>query len=283
MSSSEPLIEHYTPPTSLLGSIEKGLAALGQSAETVTLDSLGPVDEFHIGGRPATTHLLDQLDLEPTDQILDVGCGLGGPARQAAQRVGRVTGIDLTPEYTATGNTINQWLGLTDSVELHTGSALEMPFDDASFDAAYMIHVGMNISDKRGLMREVARVLRPGGRFGIYDIMSFADSSPEFPLPWSSEPATSHVARPELYQENAAEAGLIPVAENNRQRQAVEFFDRLAATQAENAASQAEPGPPPLGLHLVMGPTVAQKMKNMVTAVRANQIAPVEMLFRRIG
>ncbi len=276
MSSSQSLIDHYTPG-GLLASIESGLAAMGKTPESVTADDLSPVDEFHVGGRPATDHLLSQLDLTESDRVLDVGCGLGGPARHTAALVDKVVGIDLTPEYTEVGNTLNAWVGLSDSVELHTGSALELPFDDASFDAGYMIHVGMNISDKRGLMRELARVLRPGGRFGIYDIMLFAEGGLNFPLPWSSEAATSHVARPEIYQETAAEAGLIPVLENNRQRQAVEFLDRLAA------AGSAADGPPPLGLHLVMGPTIGQKVQNMGAAIRANQVAPVEMVFHRVG
>ncbi|MGH1490014.1 MAG: class I SAM-dependent methyltransferase [Acidimicrobiales bacterium] len=285
MSNSEPLIDHYTQ-NGLLASIEAGLTAMGKTPETVTVDDLAPVDEFHVGGRPATKHLLDQLDLTSSDHVIDVGCGLGGPSRFAADQVARVTGIDLTPEYTQVGNTLNGWVGLSDSVELHAGSALEMPFDAGTFDAGYMIHVGMNISDKRRLMRELARVLKPGALFGIYDIMRFTDAGPEYPVPWSSEAATSHVAHPEIYQETAAEAGLIPVSENNRHRQAVEFFDRqaqAAAASQDGAAESAPPAPPPLGLHLVMGSTVGSKIKNMAAAIRSEQIAPVEMLFRRIG
>jgi ubiquinone/menaquinone biosynthesis C-methylase UbiE len=273
---SAALIEHYGSG-GLLAAIEAGLASMGTSTDTVTVDDLEAVDEFHVGGRRATTHLLAQLDLTRNDRVLDLGCGIGGPARQAAQSAGRVVGIDLVPEYVEVGAEINRWVGLDQIVELRTGSITDLPFDDGGFDAAYLIHVGMNIADKRALMGRVARTLRPGGRFAVYDVMAFADGDLTHPLPWSSDPATSHLARPEVYQEAAAEAGLMPVVENNRRRQAIEFFDRMAAGRPPSDGS------PPLGLHLVMGPTIGEKVANMAAAIRANQIAPVEMLFHKVG
>src|SRR5262249_10542157 len=143
------------------------------------------VDEFHIGGRKASADFLDQLSFNDQTKVLDVGCGLGGPARFVAHRYGsQVTGIDLTPEYVETRNRLCKWVGLAERISLHQGSALAMPFMEASFDGAYMMHVGMNIEDKETLASEVARVLRPGSVFGIYDVMRTGFGELAFPVPW---------------------------------------------------------------------------------------------------
>lgn len=278
--SAEAVIGHYSRP-SLLDAVEQAVAATGKSPDTVTAADLAPADEFHIGGRPATAHLFDQLGFAASAHVLDVGCGIGGPARFASDRVRRVTGIDLTADYVATGKAINRWLGLEDVIELRIANALATGFPDASFDGGYMLHVGMNIEDKAALFAEVARVLRPGTLFGVYDVMRLSDGDPTYPVPWASEPDTSHLVEPERYREAAFAAGFTIVGEQDRSEQANEFFDRLAAAGAAAEGSGQASGPPPLGLHLVMGPTVGAKVANMVAGVRAGLIAPVELILRR--
>jgi len=125
------------------------------SPESITLDDLGPVDEFHIGGRVASEEFLDQLSLGHDEHVLDVGCGLGGTSRFAADRYGcRVTGIDLTEEFVETGKALCKWVGLADLIALEQGSATAMPYVEGTFDKAYMMHVGMNIPDKPALARK---------------------------------------------------------------------------------------------------------------------------------
>lgn len=154
--------DHYARGD-LIGAIREGLARIGKSESTVTAEDLAPVDEFHIGGRAATEELARQLALAAEDRVLDIGCGLSGPARQIAVNYGcHVTGIDLTRDYVDAGNVLSGWLHLEERVSLHQGNALALPFADASFAAAYMLHVGMNVGDKPALFAEAARVLRPG-------------------------------------------------------------------------------------------------------------------------
>ena len=284
--SDEAVTSHYTQPD-LLSAIEAAIAKAGKSPETVTIDDLAPADEFHIGGRVATEHLFDQLGLTATDHVLDIGCGIGGPSRAVIGRVAQVTGVDLTADYVETGRAINEWFGLSDRIDLRVGNALALDLADSSVDGGYLIHVGMNIADKSELLGEVARVLRPGGRFGVYDIMapsgtadstgatggtSGADSTDEFafPVPWAADATTSHVVAPEVYRRVATDAGLVVVAENDRTDNAKEFFAQ-AATRP----------PSPIGLQLVMGPTVGEKVKNMVANLTAGRIAPVEMILQR--
>ena len=77
----------------------------------------------------------------------------------------QITGIDLTEEYCQVATELASRVGLFDRVRYQQGSALAMPFPDNSFDIAYTQHVAMNIADKAGLYREIARVLKPRGRF----------------------------------------------------------------------------------------------------------------------
>ncbi len=208
--------------------------------------------------------------------VLDIGCGLGGPARLAASRYGcSVTGIDLTAEFVRTGQVLCQWVGL-DSIKLVEGSALDMPFEDASFDAAYMMHVGMNIAGKENLFAEAARVLRPGCTFGIYDVMQTAEGEISFPVPWAETSATSALASPEQYKSMLEKAGFEIIAERNRRDFAIAFFADIAAR------NRAAGGPPPLGIHILMGENRAGKVGNMAGDIAAGRIAPVEMIARLV-
>ena len=116
----------------------------------MTIEDLGPVDEFHIGGRLATESFLAQLNFSEQKHVLDVGCGLGGASRFVASKYNnKVTGIDLAQEYIDTGNALSSWVNMDKQITLYQGSALYMPFEDEMFDGGYMMHVGMNIEDKK--------------------------------------------------------------------------------------------------------------------------------------
>ncbi len=274
MSKPNAVADHYTHGN-LLAAIAEGVSKIGKSPDTVTIDDLGPVDEFHIGGRQASVHFLDQIAPARDNHVLDVGCGLGGGARFAANRYGaHISGIDLTAEFVETGNALSGWVGLADRITLIQGSALEMPFEAAQFDAAYMMHVGMNIADKGALFGEVARVLKDGATFGVYDVMRTSEGALAYPVPWAATPQTSAVGTPADYRDALNANGFEVTVEFNRCEFAIEFFAQLKArTEAE--------GPPPLGVHVLMGEDRAQKVQNMVENIGAGRIAPVEMIARK--
>lgn len=272
MPAQADVSRHYTHGR-LIEAVRAGIASLGKTTATITVDDLAPADEFHIGGRKATEHFLGQLALTSEMHVLDIGCGLGGAMRCAASRYGcRVTGIDLTVEYVETGNAMCEWVGLGQRVSLQQGSALAMPFADRSFDAAYMLHVGMNIAEKDKLAREVARVLRPGSCFGIYDVMRTGDGELVYPVPWAATPELSAVADLQAYRNVLDAAGFAIIAERNRRDFALAFFAELRARSA------AADGPPPLGLHLLMGKTTLDKVQHMIDNIAAGRIAPVELI-----
>ena len=273
--SDEDVSAHYAS-AGLLAAIRDGVARLGKTPATVTTEDLAPVDEFHIGGRQASEDFLGQLGLTPDQRVLDVGCGLGGTARFAATRYGsHITGIDLTEEYVTTGQAICDWVGLGDRVSLRQGSALAMSFEADTFDGAYMLHVGMNIDDKRQLCAEVHRVLRPGACFGIYDVMRTGEGELAYPVPWAATSETSAVHSLDDYRAALRAAEFATTAERNRRDFALEFFAKLKArtTGARGSA--------PLGLHILMGDTTPRKIANMVANIASGTIAPVEIVARK--
>lgn len=275
MSAEHAVARHYSHGE-LLAAIERALAAAGKTPNEVGSDDLAPLDEFHIGGRAATDHLVDQLGLGADDHVLDIGCGLGGAARHIAERLGaRVTGIDLTPEFVEVGNTLCGWLGLAERVSLHQGSALAMPFGDEAFDGAVMLHVGMNIADKPALFAELARVLRPGAALGVYDVMQIGAGELAWPVPWAAGPATSSVGTPDDYRQALTDAGFEVLREAPRRDFAVAFFEEM------RAKVEAAGGPPPVGLHVLMRETTQEKVQNMVTNIARGLVAPVELIARR--
>ncbi|MCP5199947.1 MAG: methyltransferase domain-containing protein [Gammaproteobacteria bacterium] len=272
MPDRELVSAHYTHGR-LVDAIAAGIVQLGKTTASVTVEDLGPVDEFHVGGRVATEAFLDQLDIAAEHRVLDVGCGLGGASRFAAARYGcRVTGVDLTPEYVATGNTLCAWVGLGERVTLEVGDATALDIADASFDRAFVMHVGMNIADKAALAAELFRVLRPGGMAGIYDVMLTGDGDLAYPVPWAASAAGSALATPAAYRAALTRAGFAILAERNRRDFAVEFFARLKARSDQGG------GPPPLGIHLLMGDSAPLKVKNMIDNIVANRVAPVELV-----
>ena len=149
-----------------------------------------------------------------------------------------------------------------------------MPVDDGNFDLATLIHVGMNLPDKVKLFSEVARVLRPDGRFAVYDVMRVGEDHPNFPVPWASTLDGSFLETPENYRAAATTAGFVLHAERARAKFALEFFENLKAVIAKS-------GPPPVGLHLVMGQDAPTKIGNMVKAIEDGHVAPVEMIFKK--
>ena len=276
MSNDEEVSKHYSHG-SLLEEIQEAITKLGKTVDSVTIEDLSPVDEFHIGGRFATEHFLEQLNLSRQGHLLDVGCGLGGAARFVADRYNyQVTGIDLTQEYIDTGNVLCAWVKLDKHITLQQGSALSMSFPDESFDGGYMMHVGMNIDDKAQLFNEIYRVLRPGALFGVYDVMRDKDGELTYPVPWATDNSTSNLSTPELYMQALCDAGFEVSTENNRRDFALDFFKQL------RAKTEASGGPPALGLHTLMQESTADKIKNMIENISENYIAPVEVIARKI-
>lgn len=254
--------------------IAAGFAEQGTDTAELSVDDLSIVDEFHTGSRPATEYLLSFLELSEGDAVIDIGCGIGGPARVVATRFGAtVTGIDLTESYIETARALTAWVGLSEQVRFEVADATGLPFADQSFDAAIQLHVGMNVADKVAMFSEAARVLRPGGRFALYDLMTTGQPSPDFPVPWARTPDASHLATPDEYEAALERAGFEVMATENRRAVVLDSMRQAAANST---------GPPgPVGLHLLLGNDAGDRLRNMVAALTAGAIAPVQIISRR--
>ena len=206
---------------------------------------------------------------------LDVGSGIGGASRYAVERFRcRVTGIDLTPDFCATADTLTEKVGLTNHLTFIQGSALDMPFGDAEFDGAFTLHVAMNIADKTALYREVHRVLKKRATFGIYDILAGPNvASLQFPLPWATSPDASFLATIDGMRAMLDDAGFDIVSSEDRRSFAQGYFGRQRQLAASGAAQP--------GLGLIIGDEFKQKIGNVVGGLDNLCCWPWEIVCRK--
>ena len=273
MQTEQLVAQHYGRP-GLEQAILEALKKSGKAIDRLTASDLSGADEFHLGSRQATVELARNLGLAQGIELLDIGSGLGGPARYFAEFGDcRVTGIDLTEEYVQTATALTRRCGLSDKVHFRRASALALPFAENTFDVATMIHVGMNIENKGQLFAEARRVLRQDGHFAVYDIMRISAAGLPYPMPWAETAATSFVATPETYHQLLIASGFEVTQEHNRRDMALS----LGREMRENAAKH---GAPPLGLHILMGPATPQRLGNLMGALQQGLIAPIEIIAR---
>ena len=178
----------------IIGRLEES----GKDIQRLTTRDLASVDEFHFRGRHATLELAEKMRLTSRSKVLDIGSGLGGPARTIAHQYRcRVTGVDVTPAFCEAAQEMSGWVRLSELVHFTHGDALELPFEDASFDAAMSIHVAMAIEAKDQLYAEAKRVLKDGSIFAVYDVVKGEGGAVRFPVPWARTPDISHLATPD--------------------------------------------------------------------------------------
>jgi MPBQ/MSBQ methyltransferase len=207
MEADDLVRSHYSRDD-LVGTVLEALRADGVDTSGVTFDVLAPIDNLHAGFLPATIDVIARLSLDPGSELLDIGCGVGGPARAAAATTGAyVVGVDLSPDFVAAARELTRLVALDELVAFETCTARQLPFEDDRFDAAMMIHVGMNLADKSSVFAEVARTTRQGGRFVIYDQMQIGPGVADYPLPWADDARSSFVEAPEQYVEALDRAG----------------------------------------------------------------------------
>ena len=269
------IAEHYTMQD-LAEAIFTGLKQAGKDLNNLKQEDLAPVDEFHIRGREATVELAQQLDLNASKHILDVGSGVGGASRYLASAYGcRVTGLDLTEAYCQVAQLLADRIGLGQLIAYRQGSALDMPFENASFDIVWTQHTAMNIADKARLYAESWRVLKPGGLLAIYDIVAGEGEPLIFPVPWAREPSISFLVTSDELRELLGQAGFQVVRWRDTSEEGRSWFRDVAEKM------QKVGGTPPLGFHILLGPDFKTMAINQVRNLNENRIGLIEAVVQR--
>ena len=268
--------EHYARDD-LAAAILTALREAGKDPNSVTAQDLAPVDQLHTRGKDATLELARLAGITLKMQVLDVGGGLGGPARTLATEIGcSVEVLDVTEEFCRAGDILTTRTGLGDLVSFRHASALDVPHPDASFDAVWMQHSSMNIADKERLYAEIHRVLRPGGNLALHEIMAGPVTPIHFPVPWARGPEISFLRPPEEVRALIANVGFEESAWIDETTSAIRWFrERLAAADAASGEL------PPLGLHLVLGTNLGQMFRNLARNLQENRVVVVQGVFER--
>ena len=259
---------HYQS-SGIVKRIREALTKAGYDLENLDPDALAGADEFHVGGRKATSLIADELDAHSDNSVLDVGCGIGGTSRYLARTTGaRVTGIDLTPEFVDAAIQLSKLVGMEDCVNFQQGSATEIPFEKNVFDIVTMLHVGMNVEDKLLMMTELERVCKPGGKIMIYDVTLTSTETINYPMPWATTEEFSFPEPASKYIEAAKASGLVFLKQVDYGKLAKKFFTSVPDE------------PPALTLGHLMGPRFMSMRDNLALAVSDEVVSPVMMIFR---
>lgn len=271
------IAEHYTSGQ-LLDRLNAALKDDGADPARPTIEALAPYDQFHGRGMEATEEIAGMLKVAASDHLLDVGSGIGGPARYMAHRFGcKVTGIDLTAEFCDVASHLTRLMGMQSNVKFECGDALAMPFADATFDGAYSMNVSMNIADKAAFYREIRRVLRPGGWLMLSELAQGPGGLVDYPTPWAAAAATSFLSTPEETRAGLEAAGFEIVTFRNAADDMKAYAVRVRAMLDKGEKH------PHRAVQLMHGDIAAAAMKNTSKGGAEGRIVPIEVRARRRG
>jgi SAM-dependent methyltransferase len=276
MADASTIVDHWGRGD-VYGLIVSALAKAGKSLEGLTVEDLAPVDHYHARGFAATVELADRLPIRAGDHILDIGCGLGGPARYLAQRFDcRVSGLDITESFVEAANRLTALLHMEDRVQVLLGDGQTLPYGDACFDGAYSLHVTMNVADRPRFFAEACRVLRPGAFFALTEHGLGPEGNPHHPVPWSDDGSGAYLVAPEQTRMLLEQAGFDSIA--------IEEPGAKYLAGYRRAVQLAERGQlPPLGVHLLMGENAVLKMANAARNIEEGRTRPIEVICRKPG
>lgn len=275
MGTDSDISRHYTRGD-LLERLHAALLGDDIDPDHPTIETLAPFDQFHGRGLEATEEVADVLAVAATDHLLDVGSGIGGPARYIADRFGcRVTGIDLTAEFCDVARHLTQMLGLEDRVAFEQGDALAMPFADASFDGAYSMNVSMNIADKAGFYREIHRVLRPGAWLVLIEIAQGPNGSLDYPTPWAQTAESSFLVTPSETGEVLEASGFTDLKSRDTAKESLAFGARSRAMVERGEK------PPYRAVQLIHGDLATEVIANSTRGIVEARIIPIEVFCRK--
>ncbi len=274
--ADEAQISDYYTKGDLLARLRAALLDDGADPDRPTIETLAPYDQFHGRGLEATEELAGLLTIAAQDHILDVGSGIGGPARYLADRFGcRITGIDLTAAFCDAARHLTGLLGLQDRVAFEQGNALAMPFADATFEGAYSMNVSMNIADKEAFYREIHRVLKPGGWLVLSELAQGPNGPPDYPTPWAETADSSFLATPEATRDGLSACGFAVERLLDVTEQALAYGARSRALVEQGEK------PPHRAVQLIHSELSPEAAANTSRGMAESRLIPIEVFCRK--
>jgi SAM-dependent methyltransferase len=268
-------VADYWAKGDVYGLIVSALSTMSKPLEGLTIEDLAPVDHFHARGFPATAELADRLPIKAGQRVLDIGCGLGGPARYIAKRFQcHVSGLDITEPFVEAAKKLTALLRMEQAVNIEQGDGQRLPYPDSHFDGAYTQHVTMNVADRPGFFAEVFRVLKPGAFFALTEHGLGPAGDPHYPVPWSADGTGAYLVPPSESRAVLERTGFEDIV--------VEDTGAKYVAAYQTAIERAERGElPPLGIHILMGETALQKTRNAARNIQEGRTHPIQLTCRK--
>ena len=263
---------HYGSGGDLAEKIAEGLRNAGKDLNELKAIDLSAVDEFHFRGRKATLQLAEEMKLSEDASVLDIGSGLGGPARTLAEEYGcNVIGLDLTQAFCEVAGILSGWVNLAEWTEFQQGDATNLPFSDNQFDAAMTIHVAMNIAAKDKMYEQARRILKPRGIFAVYDILQGEGGEALFPAPWARESSISHLVTPDETKKLLSDAGFRILDIHDSTDESLGWLETRTA-----AKTQEKPGLVTTGI--LFGDDFPEMIRNQIRGLKERRIRTVSYI-----
>jgi SAM-dependent methyltransferase len=273
MTDYEDAVNAIYSSRGLASRILEALERAGVDTDNLSVDALTPLEELHIAGRKHTLRMAELTGLEAGMRIIDVGCGIGGPARALAHHYGcRVSGVDLTEEFCSVGRMLTERTRLGEMVEIHHADAVDLPFEDSSFDVAWLQHTITNVPDKKRLFTEIARVLRPAGKVAMYEVVSGTRSVVHFPVPWTRDSGLSFLVEEAELLKHLDSAGFVRESWEDLTGESAAFLRRVLSKPRRSGGPGLSPG-------IILGPEYRTMMTNVLKNLEENRMRVVQGIF----
>ena len=274
MTNGKAIADHWSSGDPY-GLIVSALNKMSKPLDSLTVEDLAPVDHFHARGIAATVELADRLPIMAGQHILDIGCGLGGPARYIARRFQcTVSGLDITEPFVAAANKLTALLHMERQVKIEHGDGQRLPYTDSYFDGAYTQHVTMNVADRPGFFSEAYRVLKPGAFFALTEHGLGPKGNPHYPVPWSADGSGSYLVSPSETRSLLEKTGFQAIVVEDTGAKYVAAYE-MVIEKAEKGAL------PLLGIHLLTGETALQKTRNAARNIEEGRTHPIQLVCRK--
>ena len=268
-------IENFWTRGDVFSRVHQAMSETGLINKKLEIEELFPIDQYHARGIAATVDLGKRMPISKNQKIIDIGCGLGGPARYYAKEFKCfITGIDITPSFIEIGNEFNRLTSMSDNVELLVGNGEVLNFENETFDGAYSQHVTMNISNREKFFSEAFRVLKKDSFFAFTEHGLGPEGNPIFPLPWANSLEMSFLLPPQKTISILKDTGFSDIKIIETAEKYISGYEKLIKLKSENKK-------PVLGIHVIGGDSMNERSKNSMESIKENRTLPFEIVCKK--